>query len=352
MTAEYKCLFGISKSVPGMTLGESDDMMSQDVSTVASATLGDRVFWFLFARLPRVYKAHEIPRFTDKDAANLAAEHANVPMRPGATVKLSDLWETRQVTRLATLEEADFSRWTAGAMACVGDSAHKMLTHTGAGGMLAMESASALANGLWRLLSTCGEARPTAPQIEGMLRQWEAGLRKRATLNIKAAGEAGRTEAMRTAAHRLLVPIVFPYHPEAALELLCDLAVGSGCVDYLPLPPRSKTGTMAFNPTRGIGKHESKLARAAWALPLVALIIAAVMCRSTVSPAHQLKLLGLPSHGIKAGTAKAVSVVHSVVGQAQSVSRWPSSSADYCVWYTIVLIESTRRTNRLTILRL
>lgn len=112
------------------------------------------------------------------------------------------------------------------------------------------------------------------------------------------------------------------------------------------------TGTMPFNPAQGAGKDESKLARAAWAVPLVALIFAAVLFQPTVSPVQQLRLLSLPECGIKAGTAKALRFVHDVVGQAQSVSRWPSSSADYCVWYAIEGIESTRRANRLTILRL
>lgn len=144
-----------------------------------------------------------------------------------------------------------------------------MLTHTGpeggGGGMLAIESASALANGLWRFLMTdvappcaCGDGeearrrrRPTVPQIEGMLRQWEAGLRRRPTLNTKAAGHAGRTETMRTVAHRLLVPVMLPYHPEAALELLCDQAVGSGCIEYLPIPPRLHDGHHALQPGTG-----------------------------------------------------------------------------------------------------
>lgn len=102
----------------------------------------------------------------------------------------------------------------------------------------------------------------------------------------------------------------------------------------------------------GTPGHARKLVRAAWALSLVALTASAVTFAATVSPVGQLKSLGDPRRGIQAGAPKTASFVESVVGQAQSVSRWGSLTADYCVWYAVVLMESARRANGFTVLQL
>jgi hypothetical protein len=49
------------------------------------------------------------------------------------------------------------------------------------------------------------------------------------------------------------------------------MILGSVKLDFLPVPDRSLHGTMPFNPVQGLGLAESKLMRAAKALPFLAI---------------------------------------------------------------------------------
>ena len=368
MTAEYQCLFGISRPVPGLEAGDSDDMFAKDVSMVVATGKGGKVFWFLFGKMPRVYGTHEIPRFDAQDAARFAQEHGDLPVRPEGTIKLATLWEAREVTTLVPLQEADFAHWTTGRIVCLGDSVHKMTPHTGAGGMLAIEAAAALSNELFRLVSTCGTSLPTARLLEMALSKYEKGLHLRASETIEEAAEIARLQAMRNVRHRLLVRYFLPYTGDFRADQFCNVAVGAGHVDYLPLPPRSMMGSMLFNPAHGMGKHESRWNRVILALPLVALGIAGFHFMFAVAPLEQFQnVLDL---GVYHGADQAVrimerfyqvpalddfarpGVVRFVVGEAHFFFQSFSLFADYGIWYAIMLIESARRANHLTILRL
>lgn len=56
----------------------------------------------------------------------------------------------------------------------------------------------------------------------------------------------------------------------------CDMVTGSVKLDYLPVPDRSLHGNMPFNPSQGMGHNESKLLRAAKALPFLGITTLAV----------------------------------------------------------------------------
>jgi hypothetical protein len=54
------------------------------------------------------------------------------------------------------------------------------------------------------------------------------------------------------------------------------LVIGAVKLDYLPLPDRSLRGTMPFNPSQGLSHGESKLMRAAKAVPFFGVAILAL----------------------------------------------------------------------------
>lgn len=65
----------------------------------------------------------------------------------------------------------------------------------------------------------------------------------------------------------------------------CDMVLGAVKLDYLPVPDRSLHGTMAFNPSQGLGKAESKSWRTVKALPFLGIIAAAMFFMWGVSAA-------------------------------------------------------------------
>nr|BDX35614.1 FAD-dependent monooxygenase StrN [Stachybotrys sp.] len=390
MTAEYKCLFGISNPVPGLGPGTSDDTWDKDLTVVVYSGEMGKLFWFVYARMDRVYQAHEIPRYSADDAVEFALKQLDVPLRPGGTVKFADVWSAREVATMLPLEEAHFPHWTFGRIVCLGDSVHKMTPHTGAGGMLGMETAAALANTLCRLATetragvqpanasngyTSGKkpsATPSLAQIKAALHQYEYGspnnLHTRAEENVNASGMLGRLSALHTLAERILVPYLAPLSAESRIDMFCDMAVGAPHIEYLPIPPRSMEGTMPFNPSHGFGKKESPWLRAFIALPLFMLAVVSFVVIVGLVPFDLIKdalekgvyrptngdvPVQLVSELYKVPFIDDFSRVGSIeflISGQNCFLQMLNFYADYGIWYAITMIESARRANHLSIL--
>ncbi|KAL4992934.1 hypothetical protein BDV10DRAFT_180047 [Aspergillus recurvatus] len=360
MTAEYKCLFGISSPIPELEPGMSDDTFAQGVSLVVSSGKQGKLFWFLFGHLPRAVSGDGIPRFDAGDADQFARENRDLPVRPGIT--FGDLWRRRRVATLVPLEEADFAHWTAGRIVCLGDSAHKMTPHTGSGAMLAIEHAAALANILCRSVES-SNCRTTA-EIEAMLRQYDHPARHcRASAKIKSAAALARMQSLHTLLDRALVRWFVPYTGDLRADQFCDEAIGAEALEYLPLPARSLTGTMPFNPLHGIGRHEELARRAIRALPLLAMALAAGLLMASVAPFQGASdIVASRRYGDVQIREKFYhipwlddfsrpGVLRFLVSERHFFFQGVSLFVDYGIWYAILLIESARRANRVSVLR-
>ncbi|KAL2824224.1 hypothetical protein BDW59DRAFT_147668 [Aspergillus cavernicola] len=323
LTAEYKCLFGISNPVAGLTPGSYDVTHAQAVSTLVITGKGGKIYWFLFGRMPQVHTNHDIPRFTPMDAEAFAVEHRALPIRPHGRITMGHIWEARERATLTSLEEADFQNWSIGRIVCLGDSSHKMTPNSGSGGMLALESAAALANAIYRVTAASAPKTPEIGEITRALRAFEDGMHERASSTIKSAADVTRLQALHGSKERILTRYILPYVGDFTVNEACESWVGAGCLDYLPLPPRSLLGNTSFNPTQGIGKQENIWTRIALVLPLLAL-----------------------------------SFMHVVVPSGEQLAHSTSDSfkddylfADGGIVYAIILIESARRANQFNILR-
>lgn len=365
MTAEYKCLFGMSKPVAGMEPGSTDDTWGKDVSTVTSIGPGGTIYWFLFERMPRIYQAGEMPRFTTEDAVKFAQDHRKVPIRSGGEITFGLLWDRREVATLLPLEESAFTRWSVGRIICMGDSIHKMTPHTGTGGMLAIETAAGLANTFVRLVKEAhGKSPPSTHQVETALRQHESIFHARAAAKVKAAGDLARLATLRNFKHRLIVKFLLPIAVDSRVDQICDIAMGAPLIEYLPIPPRSTKGTTPFNPSHGFGTGESPWVRAATALPLLIMAFAALKIMFTVAPIESI--LDILDRGVyRSGGAEfhimnafyhfrpldnfsRSGVLRFIVSGEHFFYQTFSFFADYGVWYAIMLLESARRANQLT----
>ncbi|KAK0615696.1 hypothetical protein B0T17DRAFT_510279 [Bombardia bombarda] len=319
MTAEYQCVFGISKPVPGLDAGSNDITHSEGVSTLVVTGNGGRVYWFLFGRMDRVYKMDEIPRFSALDAEAFAKKHSQLAIRPQGLVKLGHLWEAREHATLIALEEGDFAHWTAGRIVCLGDAVHKMTPNNGSGGNLAMESAAALANELYRLAAnTSTPHQLTTRRVQESFQRFQRRMHPRAKEFIKTSAFVTRIQALVGFKERFIVNYFYPYMGDFPINISSDVQVGAPRIDYLPVPPRSLAGNMPYNPSQGFENHERVWIRALLALPL---LLAAAWADKNMVPGAEFNQ---PERGLV---------------------------ASYGVFYAIMLIESARRANHYNILR-
>ena len=151
------------------------------------------------------------------------------------------------------------------------------------------------------------------------------------------------------------------------------MIIGAVKLDYLPIPERSLRGTMLFNPSQGLGQTESKLWRAVRGLPFLGITAAAFYFMWGICLPHALERIGeILEKGVQNNIGKAVHVeaLHSFFGIEFIDSRvrglaacfasfqfvdlicsWQSLSflTDLGIVYSVLLIESARRANIMTL---
>jgi hypothetical protein len=370
LSAEYKCLFGISSGHPELRAGNLNITHGKDVSSLVIVGKGDRIFWFLFKRMSQIYKSEHIPRFTESDAEKLAQQHFELGIQPRGGLTFLDIWRRRDTFTLMALEEADFTDWTWGRFACVGDSVHKMTPNMGSGGMAAIESAAALANAIHSLITQYKS--PTLDHVQNALAAFQKGRKSRASEAVRASNELTRIQALRGLKEQLIVKFGIPYGGDYLLNMVCDTYIGSTSLDFLPLPPRAQVTNMPLNPPTFL-LQESKWYRALKALPF--LLLSGLCFRALIAliPFDALNSM-VVSRVIAFGETFSFNILDGFYGipilddlaRPATVLFSPSSFgydpvswvqmftflADIGVVYAIVLIESTRRANAMSLLNL
>lgn len=276
MKAEYRCLYGVSKPTEGFKHGVFAQVLGEDLSFLHSLDKSGRVFWAVFEKMDKTYRVPNIPMYTDEDA--LAMAHRCLSVLVTDKVKFADLWDQRLSHQLVPLEEAWYQHWTYGRFICIGDSIHKFTPNTGQGGNHSIETAAATANALRRL------ALATQPldqkDIEQALSAIPQRRKARAEAAFKLANLITRLEALKGAKERFIMFHLYPRLSDWLLDSAAAGMVGAEKLDFLPDPPISLTGTMAFNQNYGVGTKTHWERRAFIALPLLVL---AYVTRATFS---------------------------------------------------------------------
>lgn len=140
-----------------------------------------------------------------------------------------------------------------------------MTPNLGAGGNAAIESAAALANALSKLPNHA----PSLEEIRNALNAFYKKRQLRANVTCDTANSLTRLESLSSLGNKLMAWYALPYLGDIIVDLTTDTSIGAELLDALPPPPQSLTATMPWNPEAGVGKHESKLIRALWALPIL-----------------------------------------------------------------------------------
>jgi 2-polyprenyl-6-methoxyphenol hydroxylase-like FAD-dependent oxidoreductase len=120
----YRCLFGISQDVADYDVGELNYVRAKDYAQLHISGPNDRVYWFVFDKLPETKYGNEIPRYNKEDEAEFVKKFQNVP----ATKKLTfgDLYSKTISSTLTPIHEVVYEKWFFKRILIFGDSAHKV----------------------------------------------------------------------------------------------------------------------------------------------------------------------------------------------------------------------------------
>ncbi|KAH7419384.1 hypothetical protein BKA64DRAFT_751832 [Cadophora sp. MPI-SDFR-AT-0126] len=269
LSAEYNCIFGLGKPIPGVVPGQTHRTYSEGISTLSFVGEGGRMYWFLFTKLDKRYFGKDIPKYTKADMEKAAKAFLKVHMTESIT--WDQIWQTRTFANMTCIEESKNENWTADRFVCLGDAIHKMTPNLGAGGNAAIESAAALANSLANL----PKHTLSLQQIRYALKAFHDKRQERVNNTCDTANDLTRVEAMSNLGNKLTALYLLPALGDSLTDLTCDAMVGAEILDSLPAPVQSLTATMPWNPNSGLGKHENKWKRAAWALPILLALYAA-----------------------------------------------------------------------------
>lgn len=152
-----------------------------------------------------------------------------------------------------------------------------MTPNLGAGANVAIESAAALSNSIARLTSS----NPSLDEVRKVLKEFYLNRHERANAVAKSANQLTRIEALATFPDKIMALHVIPALGDFLSDITCDAMVGAEILENLPASARSLAATMPWDPETGIGKHENKLIRALYALPLLFFFFA---CTKTMGP--------------------------------------------------------------------
>jgi hypothetical protein len=150
---------------------------------------------------------------------------------------------------------------------------------------MSIESAASLANYLHRLFSnkTSKYNIPSKFEIAQCLTSFQSSRQPRARAATKRGNMVVKLFTQRTRTLRLVTRFLFPISGDGGQNAEAAEDIGAELVEFLPIPGRSLTGTMPFNPLQGVTRFENRKLRALIASPLLLLGILSAFKQSELS---------------------------------------------------------------------
>ncbi|KAI9037688.1 FAD-dependent oxidoreductase [Aspergillus affinis] len=329
LSAEYRCLFGMSSPVPGLDSQCQYRAFNKDWSFLVVVGKGRQVFWFAFEKLDKIYRPPNMPRYTEADQTEFVKPF--MKRYVSQTVTFDAVWKRKTASSLTVLEEAMYQHWTYGRFVCLGDSVHKMTPNIGQGGNWAIESAATLANNLHALAAKT--KRPSIERLQATLRDYEQTRRARTKEVCETAGYATRLEAFATITHKIFSLYVVPNTGDLLVDVHCQAVAQAPRLDFFPIPEKSLRGLMPFGSAHNDNQRDHLAWRVLRALPLLGFFYAALL------------VLGVPEANAK------------FEGFLPSLERFSPAEkleligflGDLAPFLTIVTTESIRRGNNFTV---
>ncbi|KAK4646853.1 uncharacterized protein QC761_100980 [Podospora bellae-mahoneyi] len=236
----YQCSFGIAKHVENWPGKNQSFTSGEGYSFLVASGPDNRVYWFMFKRLPEVKYGKDILRYTKQDEEDFVQQHAHIRITEDLT--FGRIFENRISSTLTPLHEIVFKKWFWERMILMGDSVHKPNPIGGMGGNGAIETAAEFVNSLLR----ARDSRPnglcglTTAEIEAISKHTQDARYERAKYIVKLSHD---TQALFASEKPLLTKIVLNLVvPLSGLEhhlgQMGSRLLASAKLDFLPVPTR------------------------------------------------------------------------------------------------------------------
>ncbi|KAK7217804.1 hypothetical protein V2G26_005807 [Clonostachys chloroleuca] len=238
----YRCSFGIAVDVPGWVTGEQHIVTGDGRSQLVISGPDNRVYWFMFERLPEVRYGDEIPRYTTKDEEEFANRNADVAITESIT--FGQVFACRLSSALTPLHEVVYKKWFFKRIITLGDSAHKPNPIGGQGGNGAIESCAELVNMLLEKKAARGGTlgKLKTKELEEVLERTQTSRHARAEKIVHAAHRHQRINAYENPLiSTIITGYIFPLAgPEQILTRMSWNLIAATHLKNLPIPKRAR----------------------------------------------------------------------------------------------------------------
>ncbi|KAJ5170215.1 Monooxygenase FAD-binding [Penicillium coprophilum] len=123
MTAEYSCVYGVSKAVAGIEDGVTHRTMGRGFSFLLTPGTKNHFYWYLTVKMDKQYRSPHIPRYNKSEIEAHISRYLEQEVAPN--IRLKSIYDNTTYCHYAPLEEATYEHWTWRQVVCLGDSIHK-----------------------------------------------------------------------------------------------------------------------------------------------------------------------------------------------------------------------------------
>ncbi|KAH6649045.1 FAD binding domain protein [Truncatella angustata] len=230
----YRCSFGIAQKVEGYITGEQNNVQANGWSGLIISGPEDRVYWFIFQRLPEPRYGRDIPKYTKEHESQFITDK----------VTFGQIYSRRISSTLTPLHEIVYKKWFFKRIMLLGDAAHKPNPISGQGGNGAIESTAELVNAILRMKDArdSGLEALTDKEIEEIFDQTQSARHERERLLVADAHRlqalsAYENSTLSTLVWNIIGPIM---GDELILSIWTNPMVGGARLEQLPIPWRKR----------------------------------------------------------------------------------------------------------------
>ncbi|KAG7115076.1 FAD-dependent monooxygenase BOA8 like protein [Verticillium longisporum] len=213
--------FGIAKNVPGWVDGTQHTIVGQGMSQLVVSGPENKVYWFLFERLPRPNYGKDIAPYSREDEAEFST------------------------STLTPLHEVVYEKWFYKRIITIGDSAHKPNPVGGQGANGAIESCAELINALVRMRDGRGGDLKglTTEEVIQVSHEMQTARHERAELIVSSSHQRQALFAFeKPLQSRLILDWVSPvFGSESLLNRIASNYLGATIIKTLPVPYRERS---------------------------------------------------------------------------------------------------------------
>ncbi|KAM6505412.1 hypothetical protein FSOLCH5_014630 [Fusarium solani] len=260
----YACSFGIAQYVPGWATGQQNMISGRGRSQLVVSGPNDRVYWFMFEKLPETKYGKDIPKYSKEDEEEFVKRNYNVPITPEVT--FGKVFEKRLSSTLTPLHVVVYKKWFFKRILTLGDSVHKPNPIGGQGANGAIESCAELTNAILQLKDSreSGLANLSDEDVQQIFSEVQSARHERADSIVNRSHQIQALFAYENPAlSAILMDVLGPYGgDEGTLNQMAAVYTAGTTLHQLPVPHRPRA--IPFHdelPAKPVGQKNSNYVR-------------------------------------------------------------------------------------------